>query len=295
MGQREGIRLRPPAALAVLPQTALTLLVAGMVATLLVTYAPGFGSGEKDLDPRFSSQRAETLLNRQAAREQGALVTFGRYLKNAARGNFGTSETFSTPVRDLVSQRAGVTARNLAVGLSSGWLLTLILCGAGAAGWPGRRLGSAATAALLCIPAGLIAFGTAALHLPPGIGIGAVIFPRVFRYVDGMLRSSEDRAYVVAARAGGLSELRILFQYTLRAHSGALLALAGVTANLGLGAAIPIEVLCDEPGIGQLAWRAALGRDLDVVIAVTFILAAVTLTANRAAGFVARRMACRYA
>jgi ABC-type dipeptide/oligopeptide/nickel transport system permease component len=40
------------------------------------------------------------------------------------------------------------------------------------------------------------------------------------------------------------------------------LALAGVSATIALSAAIPVEVICDSPGIGQLAWQAATARDL---------------------------------
>ena len=45
-----------------------------------------------------------------------------------------------------------------------------------------------------------------------------------------------------------------------------LLALAGVTVSLAFGAAIPVEAIADSPGVGQLAWQAALGRDLPVLV-----------------------------
>src|SRR5437899_7909220 len=32
-------------------------------------------------------------------------------------------------------------------------------------------------------------------------------------------------------------------------------------SSMAFGAAIPIEVICDSPGIGKLAWQAALGRE----------------------------------
>lgn len=279
----------------VLSRTAVTLLAAGFAATLLVGYAPGFGVDEKALDPRFSASPAR--VNRQSVRDRGAVAVFAEYLQRAAQGDLGTSETFSAPVAGLIRERAGVTIRNLALGMTAGWLLTALLCASAALARavPTRLLGSTATAVLLCVPAGLIAFGAVAMHLPAGIGIAAVVFPRVFRYVDGMLRSAESRTYTLAARARGLGETRILFNYALRDHAPQLFALAGVTANIALGAAIPMEVLCDEAGVGQLAWRAALGRDLDLVVAITLVLAAITLTANRLAGFAAGRFTERFA
>jgi peptide/nickel transport system permease protein len=59
-----------------------------------------------------------------------------------------------------------------------------------------------------------------------------------------------------------------------------LVALAGVSVTLAFGASIPIEALADSPGIGQLAWRAALGRDLPVLVTVTLMLTVVTVFAN---------------
>jgi len=59
-----------------------------------------------------------------------------------------------------------------------------------------------------------------------------------------------------------------------------LLALAGVSVSIAFGAAIPIEALCDLPGIGQLAWQAATARDLPLLLAITFLVIAVTQICN---------------
>jgi peptide/nickel transport system permease protein len=59
-----------------------------------------------------------------------------------------------------------------------------------------------------------------------------------------------------------------------------MLALAGVTVSIAFGAAIPVEVVCDYPGLGQLAWKAALARDLPLLVNLTLIIALVTVAAN---------------
>jgi ABC-type dipeptide/oligopeptide/nickel transport system permease component len=50
--------------------------------------------------------------------------------------------------------------------------------------------------------------------------------------------------------------------------------------TLAFGASIPVEALADSPGLGQLAWRAALGRDLPVLVMITLMLTAITVLAN---------------
>jgi len=54
----------------------------------------------------------------------------------------------------------------------------------------------------------------------------------------------------------------------------------GVSLSMGFGAAIPIEALCDSPGIGQLAWQAALNRDLPLIMTVTLLVTVITVGAN---------------
>jgi ABC-type dipeptide/oligopeptide/nickel transport system permease component len=42
---------------------------------------------------------------------------------------------------------------------------------------------------------------------------------------------------------------------------------------------VPVEVIFSTPGIGQLAWNAAMNRDLPVLLAVT-VMMAIAVTAS---------------
>jgi peptide/nickel transport system permease protein len=85
------------------------------------------------------------------------------------------------------------------------------------------------------------------------------------------------------AEAKGLSRNRILLWHILPAITPELIALAGISVTVAFSAAIPIEAVCDIPGAGQLAWQAALGRDLPVLVSLTLLLAMATRAANAAA------------
>ncbi len=74
-----------------------------------------------------------------------------------------------------------------------------------------------------------------------------------------------------------------MLRHILRTTAPQLLALAGVSVSVAFAAAIPVEVVCDLPGIGQLAWKAAMGRDLALLVTLTMIVTLVTLVANSAA------------
>ncbi|MDQ6759592.1 MAG: diguanylate cyclase, partial [Acidobacteriota bacterium] len=59
-----------------------------------------------------------------------------------------------------------------------------------------------------------------------------------------------------------------------------IVALAGISLTLAFAASIPIEAICDIPGIGQLAWKAALSRDLPLLVSVTMLVGLITLTVH---------------
>jgi ABC-type dipeptide/oligopeptide/nickel transport system permease component len=42
-------------------------------------------------------------------------------------------------------------------------------------------------------------------------------------------------------------------------------------------------VLCDTPGVGQLAWKAALDRDLPLLVNITVLVTLMTLVVNACA------------
>jgi peptide/nickel transport system permease protein len=133
---------------------------------------------------------------------------------------------------------------------------------------------------LLCLPAAVIALLALYLGVGPGAAIGAILLPRILRYVHNITGAMMRRPHVLAARARGIEGLRLLVRHVWLPASAELLALAGVSVNMALGATIPVEALCDSPGVGQLVWQAALARDLPVVVNVTILIAAITASAN---------------
>jgi peptide/nickel transport system permease protein len=107
-----------------------------------------------------------------------------------------------------------------------------------------------------------------------------VLTPRIFRFARNLLAQADTALHVEMARARGVGETRILMSHVLPAISPQLLALAAASASMAIGAAIPIEAICDVPGLGRLAWNAAMARDLPLLINLTMIIAVATSTAT---------------
>lgn len=261
-----------------------TLLLAGFLGACLICLAPGLTSDESDLDSRLSDATRRTLAA-QRAEQSNVILFYARYLRGAVRGDFGTSRLFETSIGQLLKERVPVTASSVVAGLMAAWMLALILAAIGTMSrhrtW--EAVFAASAGQLLCIPAALLGVLLFLAGAPPAAGVGAVIFPRLYRYSAGLLRTGLEMPHVLAARARGLGKSRILLWHVLPPQLPQVIALAGVSAAAALGAAVPIEVICDSPGIGQLAWRAALGRDLPLLVTLTLINAAVVLAANTCA------------
>jgi ABC-type dipeptide/oligopeptide/nickel transport system permease component len=104
----------------------------------------------------------------------------------------------------------------------------------------------------LCLPAAVLALLFLCWGAPAPLGIAAVIFPRVYRYTRNLFVHASARPHVTTARAKGLGKVRILSWHVLPCIAPELVALLGVSLSTAFPAAIPVEAVCDSPGIGQL-------------------------------------------
>lgn len=266
-----------------------------LLSATLVRFSPGFGVEERELDPRWSTQSIEALRQKQALHE-GMTSFYIRYLSALAHGDLGESDSLKRPVGDLLRQRLPVTANSVVEGLGLAWLAATILASGGLAsrGWLFETLSTGFSSLLLSLPSAVVAMLAVHLRTPVFCAIGIVVFPRLFRYMRNLLMQSYDQAHVLAARARGLGGGAILLRHVLPVAAPPILALLGVSFAIAFGAAIPIEALCDSPGLGQLAWQAALGRDLPLIVNVTLVVCMVMLAANLLADLAGRALAGSY-
>lgn len=258
-------------------------LLGGLLGATLVRLAPGFDVDVRQLDPRLSSQSIEQLRQQRRADENIAHF-YGRYLLNLVHGDLGYSRSLNQPARKLFAQRLPVTLKEIGVGLLLGWMLglTLAITAVALRTWPMDLLAGGLSAALLSIPAAVLALICVFLRAPAGLAVGLILMPKVFSYSRNLLRGSYSLPHVLTARSKGLGEVRIFLWHVLPTSGPQLLALLGISVTLAFGATIPVEALCDVPGIGQLAWQAALARDLVLLVNVTVLITLITIAANTA-------------
>jgi peptide/nickel transport system permease protein len=264
-----------------------TVLIGGFLGATLVRFAPGFGMDEEELDSRLSAQSIQALRETRAA-DTNLFVFYFRHLNRLVHGDLGDSRTLQRPVLQLVAERLPETLKSVALGLALGWSAGFLLAVAivMSRAWYLDFLGSLLVGILLCLPAAVLALLFVLAQAPARLLLGLVVFPKIFRYSRNLLARSSSLPHVLTARAKGLGSMRVLVWHILPTAAPQLLALLGVTVSVAFTAAIPMEALCDIPGIGQLAWKAALGRDVALLVNLTMIVTLVTLVANSASDMV---------
>jgi len=267
-------------------------LVGAFASATLVRFAPGNSVSERELDPRWRAESVEALRQRQAL-HQGLPSYYYHYLLALAHGDLGESDSLKRPVRELLRQRFPVTGNSVLRGLGIAWLAAALLASIGLAyrGWFFEASTTAFNSLLLSLPSAVVAMLAVHLRTPVFCAIAAAVFPRLYSYIRNLLIRSYDQPHVLAARARGLGSPAIFFRHVLPLAAPPLLALFGVSFAISFGAAIPIEALCDSPGLGQLAWQAALSRDLPLIVSVTLVVSLVMLAANSLADLAGRSLA----
>ncbi len=263
---------------------AMTMVVGGLISATLVRYAPGFGTDERQLDARLSSESIQAL--REANSEERNIAKF--YLacvRRALHGDLGESRSLNRPVRQLLQERAPVTLATAGRGLALAWFAAVV---AVLAAWlfrtPAVELtGTIFSGLLLCLPAGVLALLSVLINAPGYLAIALVVFPKVFRYLSNLVSGVRRMPHITTAYAKGVSEPAMFLWHVIPVIKREVLALAGVSIGIAISAAIPVEALCGIPGIGQLAWQSALARDLPLLINISMLVIACVVLANSGA------------
>lgn len=274
-----------------------SVLVLSMAVFWLSRLAPG--------DPLMSwyGERVEKMSEgeKDAAREALGLndpihVQYVRWLKNAAKGDFGISYKYKQDVLEVIAGRLGNT---LILG-GTGFVLTCfgalalgILCARREDRWLDRLLCRSGTL-ISCIPEFwlslvLILVFSVGLRWLPSSGAYAVgqrdnVFSRVVHlilplsvvvlqhlwYYAYLVRNKlleESRAdYVMMAKAKGLSANRILFSHCLPNILPAYISLMSVSVPHILGGTYIVETVFSYPGLGALAYESARYHDYNLLM-----------------------------
>lgn len=270
----------------------LLTLAGGLLAATLVRFSPGYGVDERELDSRLSQSSVDYI---RGQHHQHLFRYYGEYLRAALHGDLGASESLHRPITQLLAERFHVTLRSVSLAVLVAWsaafgLATLSwLMG----GWLFDLSCTLFSGFLLSLPAAVVALLFVYLRAPVFLAIAVVLFPKLFRFTHNLLIHASEQPHVLAAKARGIGKPQLFLRHMLAPSAAPLVALLGLSTSMGFGSAVPIEALCDSAGIGQLAWFAAMNRDLPLIMNLTLVVTLITVACNSLADYSSKLIARR--
>jgi len=283
-----------------------TLLVASMVVFGVMEVLPG--------DPALlmlgmnASPEALESLRQQMGLNDPVVIRYIYWIGGLAIGDFGRSYTYSSPVIELIGERAAVslplaimslvlsTVIAIPVGLYSasrrGRLSDTLAMGSAQVGvaipnfWFALLLIYVFAVWLRLVPAG--GFPGWGAGIWPGIK--SLILPAVAlalpqaailaRVTRSALLEVLGEDYIRTARAKGMPRSTVLWRHALRNAMIPVLTILGLQFAFLLAGTIIIENVFYLPGLGRLIFQAITQRDLIVVEGVVMLLVATVVVVN---------------
>jgi len=287
-----------------------------LVATLtfvVVQAAPGSYADTID-NPRLSPETRE-LISARYGLDRPPLEQYLSWLGAVATGDLGTSFMYKQPVSTVLARALPPTLLLAGAALLFDLVLGLVLAVAAARrpyGWV-DRITSIFSLGLYGIPsfwlAGLFIlvfslllgwFPASHMHsvdaarltgLPrladllrhlvlPALCLGLVGAAGTARYLRATLLDVRSSRFMLAARARGIPERRLLWVHALRPALLPVVTLLGLSLPILVSGSVVIETIFSWPGMGQVAYNAARARDIPLILGATLIGAAAVILGN---------------
>ena len=251
------------------------------------------------VEPGASKADLEAL-RQELGLDRSLIVQYGTFVRDLARGDFGRSFYYRTPVLELYVSRlpnslmlaVAAMAFSLLIGIPSG-----IMAAVRVGGWwdSGGKIFSLLGLSMPSFWVGLllILFFSVYLGWLPSSGSGTVLHVLMPAFALGwyfaaahmrLTRSSMlevlGSEYVKLARLKGLPELRVIAKHAFKNALIPVLTLAGINLVLMVNVAVVVETVFAWPGIGRLLYEGIAFRDFPVVQATVLLAGSMIVVVN---------------
>ena len=249
-----------------------------------------------------TSQEDRDIIRKELGLDKPVAVQYLIFLKNAAKGDFGTSIRYEEPALDLVLQRIPITLRLLIVTLAWSLILAIpigiisaikrnsIFDFAGMAfTFVGQSIPSFWLGIMMIMVVGvhfrllpISGFGSGELSyiIMPAITLGAFGMASFARITRSSMLEVLDSDYIQTARAKGVRETFVVIKHALRNALIPIVTILGLQIAGLLGGAVITEQIFAYPGVGWLAVQSIYNRDFPVIQAIVMIVSIGVVATN---------------
>jgi peptide/nickel transport system permease protein len=124
-------------------------------------------------------------------------------------------------------------------------------------------------------------FGLAVAHaFLPSLALGLGLMAHLTRMTRSTMVGILGQEFIRVGRAKGLSERTVVWRYALANAIGPVLTIAGLQVGYLFGSIIVVETLFNYTGMGWLTYQGLLNRDVPLIQATVFVIAAVVMLTN---------------
>ena len=251
------------------------------------------------VEPGASKADLEAL-RQDLGLDRSLIVQYGTFMRDLARGDFGRSFYYRTPVLELYLSRLpnslllalAAMAFSLLIGIPSG-----IIAAVRVGGWwdSGGKIFSLLGLSMPQFWVGLllILFFSVYLGWLPSSGSGTVLHVLMPAFALGwyfaaahmrLTRSSMlevlGSEYVKLARLKGLPEIRVIAKHAFKNALIPVLTLAGINLVLMVNVSVVVETVFAWPGVGRLFYEGVAFRDFPVVQATVLLSGSMIVVVN---------------
>jgi ABC-type dipeptide/oligopeptide/nickel transport system permease component len=255
-----------------------------------------------------SNPEALAGLRQSLGLNDSLLVQYGRWIWGMVTGNWGNSLIFKVPITELLSQKAAASAMLVVMSMAIA-LVVAVPLGVWAAVHRNKWQDTASSSAALLgvslpdfywgimlillfarvlgwFPSSgfadpFVNFGAAVRYaFLPSLALGLGLMAHLTRMTRATMVGILGQEFIRVARAKGLSERTVVWRYGLANAIGPVMTIAGLQVGYLFGSIIVIETLFNYTGMGWLTYQALLNRDVPLIQATVFLIAAVVMLTN---------------
>jgi ABC-type dipeptide/oligopeptide/nickel transport system permease component len=236
------------------------------------------------------------------------LAQYGNWILGIFQGDLGTSLLFKMPIGPLLLQKITSSALIVALSMSIALLLAIPL-GVWAAVYKNRwqdNFSSSVSIIGVSLPDFfwgimlILIFARALGWFPssgfvhpnedivlaikhaflPSLALGLGLMAHLTRMTRATMTGILAQEFIRVARAKGLKEKVVVWQYGLSNAIGPVITVAGLQTGYLFGSIIVMESLFNYTGMGWLTYQALLNRDIPLIQATVFSIAAAVMLIN---------------
>jgi len=236
------------------------------------------------------------------------LAQYGNWILGIVQGDLGTSLLFKMPIGPLLLQKITSSALIVALSMSIALLLAIPL-GVWAAVYKNRwqdNFSSSVSIIGVSLPDFfwgimlILIFARALGWFPssgfvhpnedivlaikhaflPSLALGLGLMAHLTRMTRATMTGILAQEFIRVARAKGLKEKVVVWQYGLSNAIGPVITVAGLQTGYLFGSIIVMESLFNYTGMGWLTYQALLNRDIPLIQATVFSIAAAVMLIN---------------